>query len=494
MAIPGTKRRSVYASAKPQSYGRAVRALPLILVGFFLTTFSTPPSRLAQVLHIGELDVVTRNSSTTFFTGPDGPQGFEYELASLFAEHLGVALNIYVPGNFSVMLDSVADGRADLAAAGLTVTEERSERFRFGPAYLDVTPQVIYRMGNRRPRSLADMVDGKFVVMANTRHTELLREFAPDYPGLTWTEDPDADSEELLFRVQNGEIDYTVADSTEFNISRYYYPEIRLAFDLGDPEPVAWAFRPGFDDSLYRASLPFFDELKSSGRLAQLIERAYGHATEFDYVGTRRFLEHIDSRLPRYQEYFIEAARSTGVDWRLLAAIGYQESHWNPRAVSPTGVRGIMMLTQSTARMLGIEDRVNPRQSIMGGARYLVRMRRRIPERITEPDRTWMALASYNVGFGHLEDARILTESQGGNPDRWADVRQRLPLLAQKKYYSKLKRGYARGWEPVIYVDNIRSYYDVLQWATSDRYLAYSQEPPDDEDSSAAEADQEPEN
>lgn len=460
-----------------------MRALPLILVGFFLTTFSIPPARLEQIQHIGELAVATRNSSTTFFTGPDGPEGLEYELARKFSEHLGVALNIYVPENFSAVLQSVADGGADLAAAGVTITSERQQHFQFGPEYLQVTPQVIYRNGRRRPRSLADMTDGKLVVMANTRHTELLEQFADSYPGLTWTADPDADSEELLFKVQNGEIDFTVADSTEFRISRYYYPEIRKAFNLGEPEPVAWVFRRGADDSLHEASVSFFAQLKASGELDRMVERLFGHAKEFDYVGTRRFLQHIDSRLPRYQNFFAQAGKSTGVDWRLLAAIGYQESHWNPRAVSPTGVRGIMMLTQNTARMLGIENRTDPEQSIMGGARYLVRMRRRIPERIPEPDRTWMALASYNVGFGHLEDARVLTEIQGGNPDRWADVRQRLPLLAQKKYYSTLKRGYARGWEPVIYVGNIRSYYDVLKWATSDRFIAYGtgEQPPVDE-------------
>lgn len=451
-----------------------MRTLLFIVVALLLTTFSTPPSRLEQVLHTGQLDVVTRNSSTTFYTGPDGPQGFEYELAQRFAQHLGVALVIYVPENFSAVLDQVADGSADLAAAGLTITEERTGRLRFGPPYLEVKPQVIYRNGNRRPRSLADMTDGEIVVMANTRHSELLRQLAADYPGLSWTEDTEADSEELLFRVQNREIDYTVADSTEFNISRYYYPEIRVGFDLAEAEPIAWAFRRGRDDTLYQASIGFFETLKSSGQLDELVERVYGHTAEFDYVGTRLFLKHIDSRLPRYQEFFVKAGKQTGIDWRLLAAIGYQESHWNPGAVSPTGVRGIMMLTQNTARMLGIENRVDPEQSIIGGARYLVRVRKKIPDRIQEPDRTWMALASYNVGYGHLEDARILTELHGGNPDRWADVRQHLPLLAQKKYYSKLKRGYARGWEPVIYVDNIRSYYDVLQWATSDRYLAYS--------------------
>jgi membrane-bound lytic murein transglycosylase F len=157
-----------------------------------------------------------------------------------------------------------------------------------------------------------------------------------------------------------------------------------------------------------------------------------------------------------------------GIDWRLLSAIGYQESQWNALATSPTGVRGLMMLTEDTARALGIGDRLNPQASIMGGAKYFVMMRNQVPSRIREPDRTWFALAAYNVGFGHLEDARILTQMHGKNADRWDDVRNYLPLLTQEKWYTRVKHGYARGWEPTRFVENIRSYYDMLQWMTAD--------------------------
>ncbi|HET9679599.1 MAG TPA: transglycosylase SLT domain-containing protein, partial [Gammaproteobacteria bacterium] len=164
---------------------------------------------------------------------------------------------------------------------------------------------------------------------------------------------------------------------------------------------------------------------------------------------------------------FKKAAKQFNVDWRLLAAIGYQESHWDPTAVSPTGVRGLMMLTKVTAHSLGIYNRTDPKKSIFGGAEYIAYMHSRIPEDIPEPDRTWMALAAYNVGISHLEDARVITEIRGGDPDRWVDVRENLPLLSQKKWYSRTSHGYARGMEPVIYVENIRSYYDILVWTTS---------------------------
>ena len=144
--------------------------------------------------------------------------------------------------------------------------------------------------------------------------------------------------------------------------------------------------------------------------------------------------------------------------------MGYQESHWRANAVSPTGVRGLMMLTHATAKQLGVRDRTNPKQSILGGARYLQSLIRRLPERISGEDRLWLAIASYNVGMGHVEDARVLTERQGSNPNLWHQVKRRLPLLRQKRYYRTLKYGYARGNEPVTYVDNIRYYYDMLTW------------------------------
>jgi len=252
-----------------------------------------------------------------------------------------------------------------------------------------------------------------------------------------------------------------------------------VAFDLGEAEQVAWALsrQPG-DHSLRERVNGYFAQIEAEGVLAGIFRRYLEPVQEYDYVSTRAFVNHFDSRLPMYRSYFVEAARETGQDWRLLAAVGYQESHWNPQAVSPTGVRGIMMLTQRTATALDVDDRVDPYQSIMGGARYLSMMRERIPERIDEPDRTWLALAAYNIGWGHLEDARILTEINDGNPDSWEDVRAHLPLLTQRKWYSRVRRGFARGWQPVHYVDNIQRYYSILQWMTaSERW-----ELPDEDD------------
>ena len=225
---------------------------------------------------------------------------------------------------------------------------------------------------------------------------------------------------------------------------------------------MRWAFNREDDNSLKTAIKAFFDEIKSDGRLDQLIHRHHSHVAGFSYSDIQTFTSRIEKHLPRYEGLFRQAGEAVGIDWRLLAAIGYQESLWIPTAKSPTGVRGLMMLTQSTAKQMKVDNRLDPAQSIHGGARYFDLMLRKIPERIAEPDRTWMALAAYNVGFGHLNDARIITQHMKGDPDKWIDVKKHLPLLAQKKWYQSLKHGYARGWEPVKYVENIRKYYDYL--------------------------------
>ena len=139
-----------------------------------------------------------------------------------------------------------------------------------------------------------------------------------------------------------------------------------------------------------------------------------------------------------------------------------QESQWDPSAQSETGVRGIMQITEDTARRLGITDLLDPAQNVLGAARYLHDLKDKLPERIHEPDRTWLALAAYNIGLGHLEDARILAQKQKLNPDLWSDVKKVLPLLANPEYYEEAKLGYARGGMPVAFVDRVRGYYDVL--------------------------------
>lgn len=443
-----------------------MRVVVLILIGALLGSCSSPPPLIDQILKLGELRVVTRNSPTTFYYGTDEPRGIEYELVKGFAARLGVDLRVVIEDKFAEVLPNVSRRDMHIGAAALTVTDERAERVDFGPAYQSVTQQVIYRRGTERPRGVEDLVDGRIEVLAGSAHADMLRQARAEHPQLIWREDPRATVEELIRRVGEGIIDYTVVPSNAFALLRHSYPEARAAFAIGEPQAVAWALPRGAD-RLRELIAAYFAEIEATGELDRMLDRYYFAATrDFDYVGSRAFVRHIETRLPLYRQYFREAELETGIDWRLLAAIGYQESHWNPDAVSPTGVRGLMMLTEDTARMMQVEDREAARDSVLGGAHYFVRVLRKIPERIPDPDRTWLAVAAYNIGFGHLEDARIITEIQGGDPDRWDHVRERLPLLTDKQWYSRVKRGYARGHVPVQYVDNVRRYYDLLLWMT----------------------------
>lgn len=448
----------------------AMRLLAFVVVVLLTGCDLIPRTQLQSIEDRGELRVLTRFSATTYYQGPYGPTGLEYDLAAGFADYLGVKLNISVPDSLSDILSDIQAGEADIAAAGLTITPDRQALINFGPPYQSIKPQLVYRQGNPSPKNL-NTLHGHVEVVAKSSHAERLRVLQGEYPDLTFEENSGLESEQLLNLVWEQVIDYTVADSNEVAISRRFYPELRVAFDISPAEFLAWAFPPGEDRSLVEKAEAYFAELQNSGELDRLLEHYYGYVTDFDYVGTRRYMKHIEQRLPLYRAWFEEAGAATGDDWRLLAAIGYQESHWDPQAVSPTGVRGLMMLTRNTMQQLGIEEsRHDARASISGGARYFATVKKKIPARIPEPDRSWMALAAYNVGYGHLEDARILTQRDKGNPDKWADVKKTLPKLQQKKYYQQTRYGYARGREPVRYVENIRSYYDILVWLTQREY------------------------
>lgn len=421
-------------------------------------------SALEQVLNSGELRVYTRYAPTTFYQSPEGPAGLEYELARAFADRLGVRLKLVVADNLEDIFTGLRKGHADLAAAGLTVTEQRRQQIRFAPAYQSITQQLIYRHNSTpRPRDLGELEQEYIEVVANSSHAEQLRQLKESHADLQWHENARTNSTELLTLVAENIVDYTVADSNEMAVNRRYFPELRVAFDISDPQKLAWAMPQSEDTSLYKEVEHFFEDLRESGELAHQLKQHYEHVRNYNYASTPVFMHHVLSRMPSYRHMFKQAASETGLDWRLIAAVAYQESHWDPLAVSPTGVRGLMMLTNRTAGQLGVLDRTDPEESVQGGARYLQGLYKKFDD-IPEDDRMWFSLAAYNVGLGHVRDVQKITRQRGGNPKKWTDVKANLPLLTQPKWYQQTRYGYARGNEPVKYVDNIRSYYDILRW------------------------------
>ncbi len=439
-----------------------IAGLSLILI--VLNACAPQKPALQHVRDTGVLHVLTRNAATTYFTGPNGPEGLEYSLVKAFADYLGVSLKMSTEDNLKNMLNKIEDNEFDFAAAGLTVTTEREKTLRFSTSYQSITQQLVYHRSIPRPKTMDDAVEGMMEVMANSSHVEKLKELSKKYPRLSWDENKDAGSTELLTLVEERLIDFTIADSNEILLTRRFHPHLRVAFNISKPQKLAWAFSKNGDNSLYEEANKFLKSYKESGQLAQLIKRHYNHARNYNYAGTPTYIGHVRYRLPRYQEIFEREGETNDLDWQLLAAVAYQESHWNPRAISPTGVRGIMMLTNATAKDLGISDRTIPEQSIKGGAQYIRELSEKFSAELDDKDRLWFTLAAYNVGFGHVQDARLITKRRGGNPNKWVDVKESLPLLRRKRWYKKTRYGYARGNEPVKYVENIRSYYDILQW------------------------------
>ncbi|NNF48571.1 MAG: membrane-bound lytic murein transglycosylase MltF, partial [Woeseiaceae bacterium] len=337
-----------------------MRPLLIILLAGLIGTCSSPPALLDQVVDLGELRVVTRNSPTSYTVSPDGPAGPEYDLVQSFADELGVRLVINSVDSVSEIVPRLLSGEAHMAAAGLSITDSRREYLHFGHPYESVDVHLIYKLGTGRPRRIEDILDRSIEVLASSSHVEILESLQRKYPELTWTENADVEAADLLTKVAMGEVDLTIADSPDFAIQRHFYPSLRVALDLHVDDPIAWAFPKGAGDSLLARADEFVMAADDSGMLARVHDRYYGHIKKYDYVGTRNFIRHYASRLPRYRAMFEAAGAEYGVDWRLLAAIGYQESHWRANAVSPTGVRGIMMLTEATADYLGLEDREDP--------------------------------------------------------------------------------------------------------------------------------------
>lgn len=437
----------------------------LLPVVCFALVSSRPPTLLEKIQSQGFLPVISRNGPTTYYEGPHGLTGFEYSLAKAFADELGVELRIKEQSNLGVLIDSVGTPDGLIATSGLTITDNRKSKVRFSRGYLDITQQLIYRHGSAKPKSIGDLGDdANILVVANSAQSERLRELQNEFSDLRWRERNDLEMIDLIAKVHSGEIDYAIVNSNAFEINKNVYPYAKVAFDVSSARELAWAFPKQSDASLYDAAQDFLTRMEADGGLQKIRDHYYGDIAQVDLGGALLFADRIESRLPDWQGFLQTAGKENNIDWRLLAAISYQESHWNWKARSKTGVRGLMMLTMATAKDLGIKNRIDPEQSISGGARYFKKIFNRIPDRIQGADRTWMALAAYNIGMGHLEDARILTEAQGGDPDEWLDVKRYLPLLAQRKYFEKTKHGYARGWEPVSYVQNIRQFYTILSW------------------------------
>ncbi|HEY4341909.1 MAG TPA: membrane-bound lytic murein transglycosylase MltF [Steroidobacteraceae bacterium] len=456
-----------YRFYKGRQVTRCVMAT-VALTFLVAASYSPPPRSVNPVRTKGELRVVTLEGPTTYTKGTRGTEGLEFRLAQEFAREQGLDLYMYPVASPARMRAELAAGRADIAAAQVTADKSWAQVGNAAAVYDRIPQLVVYRRGEDRPAQ-ADLASLHLLVRAGSPQEEmLLRLKIRLLPKLGWTAisphgvDPIRD-------IQSGVGDYAVVDAGEYSYARHLYPDVIPAFALPETRPVQWVVRHT-DPDLYAAVNHFVETAQQTGLLTSLLAPPLQDRRVLAYEDTRQFHEDIAARLPQYRSWFEEASEQTGVDWRLLAAIGYQESKWDPQAQSSMGASGMMMLTADTADALGVEDRSDAHESILAGARYFQEVRAKVPAHIPEPDRTWLAIAAYNVGYGHVEDARRLAQMRGKNPDSWQDVREQLPLLADETWYDRLKHGFARGAEPAQFVDRIQRFLKLLEWQPQDAF------------------------
>jgi len=444
---------------------------PLLILFLALMSGCKPADKVSNLPSIDpdkkEIVFVTHNGPTTYYSNNENkPAGIEYDLATLFVKEYypGYEARFTIVDSISDVIPSLLKNKAHIAAANLSVTHLREHLVLFSTPYQETQQQLIFNSEvNSKPETLADLKDGKIAVPEGTSYAERLAALQKKQPTLHWHAVKNTNTESLLEEVADGVLDYTVADSHLAALMQNYYPNLEVAMPIGPEDEIAWAMSKNADPQLVKNINAFFSKIKKDGSLRNLLDRYYGHNERLNTLDVTTFMNRSNTLLPKYIHLFKQAQDITGLDWRLLAAVSYRESHWDTYNTSPTNVRGLMMLTEDTADLMGVTDRLDPKQSIPAGAKYIMKLIETVPERIPEPDRTYMALAAYNIGYAHVEDARVLAKRLGLNPDSWADVKKTLVMLKNPEYYSKAKYGYASGGAPVVFVESVRSYQRILE-------------------------------
>ena len=418
-------------------------------------------SSLQKILASNRMTILTQNNANSYYIYREEKMGFEYDLAHAFAQRLGVSLHVQNPG-WSDLIPDLLSGKGDFIAAGMTKTEDRQQKVDFSVPYMDVQQMVIVHKDRLDIRKQEDLSGMTVHVREHTSYKRRLRELQKQGLDITLKLHSNIPTEEFIRLVAQQNIPVTVADSNIAQLNRRYYPDIRIAFPVSEKQRLGWAVRKT-DDELLQAINDFLLAAQEDGTYARIYQKYYANVAIFNYVDLKKFHERIDTRLPKYEAMIKKEAKKFGFDWRLISAVIYQESHFDPQATSYTGVRGLMQVTRDTAKEMGISNRLNPKQSIHAGVKYLSRMYARFEDIIPHTRRLRFALASYNIGYGHVRDAQRLAQKQDLDPDTWSALKKTLPLLRQPKYYTQTRYGYARGTEPVRYVQRIFSYYDILR-------------------------------
>jgi len=442
-----------------------MRLLLLLAISLVLTGCQRgEPPAIIDYETLGELRVATRVDTVAYRETPEGETGgFEHDLLVELGNELKIPVRFLVYQSTSQVLNALRRGDAHMAAAGLGLNTHR-KRIRWSEPVRDM--QLIIAATEplaSQIKSANDLAGRTITVRRNTLAAEQLKIFQADLPHLKIHRVSGRRDGQLLNDLADGKLTLLVTDSVHLSAAAVLRPELKSVLSLPNHAEMAWAFPETAPTKLINTVSRFIESAHADGLIDRLEDRYFGHIERLTQTDIAAFVDRIQTRLPRLIPMFKAAASETDTDWRLLAAIAYQESQWDPFAVSFTGVRGLMMLTEDTAQRMGIRDRLDPAQSIMGGAKYYALMRESIDEDVQEPDRSWMAVAAYNLGLGHLRGARQIARSLKRDNTTWVSMRGVLPLLSRPNFARRLKAGRARGGEAVIMTENVRAFYDILQ-------------------------------
>ena len=407
----------------------------------------------------GELVIGRVAGQTTYQNDGAAISGFEFDLLEKFAASQALKTRYLPMKDQGALLDALHDNRIHIAA-GMPINVD--SLLLYSTPILE-SRQVL--VGNAEDLSVDDDpldLSGRTIeTLLDSPQTATVLTLAKNLPTLTIVEIAGGSARDLLQRVAEAKSHLAATDALNFSLALKSFPDLTIVEELPGQIRTGWAFLPE-NQALVQSANGFIATARKDGSLARLQDRYFGHIQRIKAEGIARFIHDIHFQLPRYRAQFQAAQVASGIDWRLIAALAYQESKWDPLATSFTNVRGMMMLTEDTADRMGVDNRLDTTQSIRAGARYLAALLDELPEEIKEPDRTWMAIAAYNLGMGHMNGARTFAKQMKKDSTSWYDMKKVLPLMSQPEYYVRLKAGPARGGEAVIMVENIRNYLDIL--------------------------------
>ena len=406
------------------------------------------------------LRMITRNNAMTYFIYRGQQIGFEYELIKRFASQHNLGLEIVIPNSHAELLSYLNEGKGDVVASAMTITEERQEQAVFTLPYNEVSELVVVHADDDSIASLQDLAGRTIHVRASSSFYTTLMALRDSIKGLEIAIVPDnVETEDILAGVEEGIYDLTMCDSHLLDIERAYGRRLKAALSI-KPSALGWAVRK--DNSELLAALNEYIKEEKGGLFFNMMKKRYFKSTRAVARAKDSTRVGLSGQLSPYDELAKKYASQYGQDWRLITAQMYQESKFDPEAVSWVGAQGLMQVMPGTGQQLGFTDLHEPREGIHAGVKYMHQLINRFDHNLPMEERIRFALASYNAGYGHVLDARRLAREMGWDPNRWfGHVEQAMRLLSQPDYYERARYGFCRGGQPVHYVKHIQNFYDA---------------------------------